>query len=413
VSVITGRVGGGLPTLAVDGGAPTRSVPIAPWPAFDNTLIAAASEVLRSGKVNYWTGDEGRSFERELAATVGVSHAVALANGTVALEAALRAVGVRPGDEVVTTSRTFVASATAAVTLGAVPRFADVDRESGTVTAATIQPQLSPRTRAIVAVHLAGWPCPMDDIMRLAEQHGVAVVEDCAQAHGARYRDRPVGGLGHVGAWSYCQDKILTTGGEGGAITTNDPRIWEEIWSYKDHGKSHDAVYRRVHPPGFRWLHEGFGTNWRLTEMQSAMGRVLLKRLPEWSARRRSHAAALDERLANQPALRVATPPPDVEHAYYKYYCYVRPELLRSGWNRDRIMMAIGAEGIPCFSGSCSEIYLERCFAEAGLAPATRLPVARELGDTSLMLLVHPTLDDETIAQTVAAVEKVMSVATL
>lgn len=398
--------------LAIDNGSPVRTTPLAPWPVFDDELIEASSRVLRSGRVNYWTGQEGREFEKELAASVGTRHAIVLANGTLALEGALKAVGVGPGDEVVTTSRTFLASATSVITVGATPRFADVDRDSGTITAETIEPHLTSRTRAIIAVHLGGWPCDMDGIMALAARRGIAVIEDCAQSHGGSYRGRKLGSIGHVAAWSYCQDKIMTTGGEGGAITTSDDRIWETIWSLKDHGKSYDAVYRRQHAPGFRWLHESFGTNWRLTEMQSAMGRVLLRRLPEWVERRRAHARLLNERFSNQPALRVTEPAGDVVHSYYKYYVYVRPENLRAGWDRDRVMNAVTAEGIPCFSGSCSEIYLEKCFVDAGLSPAERLPVARELGETALMLMVHPTLDVSTIEQAAEAVEKVLAAAT-
>jgi len=319
---------------------------------------------------------------------------------------------VRPGDEVVTTSRTFLASATSAISVGAIPRFADVDRDSQNVTAATLEAAITPKTKAFVVVHLAGWPCDMDPIMELAERRGIAVIEDCAQAHGATYKGRPVGSIGHVAAWSYCQDKIMTTGGEGGAVTTNDTHAWDLMWSLKDHGKSYDTVYRKQHPPGFRWLHERFGSNWRLTEMQSAMGRVLLGRLPDWVARRRAHAEQLNRALEQQPAIRVTLPPAQARHSYYKYYCFVRPEALREGWNRDRIMSAVTAEGIPCFSGSCSEIYLEQCFVDAGLSPAQRLPVARELGETSLMFLVHPTLERPDIDDTIQAIEKVLAHAT-
>ncbi|HMC56300.1 MAG TPA: DegT/DnrJ/EryC1/StrS aminotransferase family protein [Gemmatimonadaceae bacterium] len=398
--------------LALDGGSPIRRTPIPPWPWFDEELIGASSRVLVSGKVNYWTGEEGRKFEEEFARFVGVRHAIVLANGTVALEAALKAVGVKPGDEVVTTSRTFLASATSAISVGAIPRFADVDRDSQNVTAGTIEAALTPKTKAIVAVHLAGWPCDMDPIMELAERRGIAVIEDCAQAHGATYKGRQVGSIGHVAAWSFCQDKIMTTGGEGGAVTTNDTHAWDLMWSWKDHGKSYDTVFRKQHPPGFRWLHERFGTNWRLTEMQSAMGRVLVSRLPEWVAKRRAHAHQLDVALREQPAIRVTLPPTHSQHAYYKYYCFVRREALRDGWSRDRIMSAITAEGIPCFSGSCSEIYLEKCFVDAGLGLAKRLPVAQELGETSLMFLVHPTLERPDIEDTIQAIEKVLANAT-
>jgi hypothetical protein len=381
------------------------------WPFFADDEIEAVVQVLRSGKVNYWTGREGKLFESEFAAFTGSKHAVALANGTVALECALKAFGIGPGDEVVTTSRTFIASASCAVMLGARPVFADVDRESQNITAESIRNVLTPRTKAIVAVHLAGWPCEMDDILALAHERGIKVVEDCAQAHGATYKGRPIGSLGDVAAFSFCQDKIMTTAGEGGMVTSNSDELWNTMWSLKDHGKSYDAVYHREHASGFRWLHESFGTNWRLTEIQSAIGRLQLRKLPSWVEARRVNAAILTECFSELPGLRVTLPSEHIGHAYYKYYVFVRPEALRPEWSRDRIIEAIKAEDIPCFSGSCSEIYLEKAFPPEW-RPKERLAVARELGETSLMFLVHPTLIEEHILATCEAVKKVMGAAT-
>lgn len=399
------------PKLALDGGTPVCTRPFAPWPYFAADELEAAAAVLRSGKVNYWTGEEGRAFEREFAALVGTRYAVALANGTVALELALHCLGIGPGDDVIVPSRTFIASASCAVLRGARPVIADVDRESGCLTAATARRALTPQTRAIIAVHLGGWPCDMDPLLALARERGLFVIEDCAQAHGATYQGRPVGSFGHVAAFSFCQDKIMTTGGEGGMLLTNDEAVWAQAWAYKDHGKSYDAVYHRQHPPGFRWVHESFGTNWRLTEVQSAIGRAQLRKLPEWVAVRRRHAAMLDAAFAAQPALRVVRPPAAAGHSYYKHYVYVRPEALKAGWSRDRILAAMAAEGVPCFEGGCSEIYREAAFP-AAWRPPEPLPVACELGSTSLMFTVHPTLTADEMAATGAAVAKVMAHAT-
>ena len=381
------------------------------WPNFEPDEVEAASRVLASGKVNYWTGQEGRNFEKEFAAYVGTRHAVAVANGSVALELALKVLGIGPGDEVITTSRTFIASASSAVLVGARPVFADVDRNSQNVTADSIRSAITPATKAIIPVHLAGWPCDMNEIMELAREFGLNVIEDCAQAHGATYKGQPVGSIGDIGAFSFCQDKIMTTAGEGGMIALNSDEAFERAWAYKDHGKSYEAVYRRSHKPGFRWLHESFGTNWRLTEVQSAIGRLQLRKLPRWVSARRSHAAELSASFETIPALRVTLPPPHLQHSYYKYYVFVRPEALRPEWNRDRILETIAAKGIPCFSGSCSEIYLEKAFP-GEMRPPTRLPIAQELGETSLMFLVHPTLQPEQIAQTCEAVTDVMREAT-
>jgi len=390
---------------------PVRVRPFPSWPHFEPDEIEAVAKVLQSGKVNYWTGEQGHKFEQEFAEVAGCKHAVALANGTVALELALKTCSIGAGDEVIVTSRTFVASASCIVACGATPVFADVDHDSGNITADTIRAVVSSRTRAIIAVHLAGWPCDMDPILGLAEQADLVVIEDCAQSHGATYKGRPVGSLGHAAAFSFCQDKIMTTAGEGGMLTTNDPGIWNLAWSYKDHGKSYQAVYERNHSPGFRWLHESFGTNGRMTEVQAAVGRVQLRKLSAWTANRRRHAAILNACVSKLQAFRAAMPAAEIGHAYYKFYCYVRPERLRPNWSRDLIMSAITNEGVPCFSGTCSEIYLEKAFPES-MRPPERLQVARELGETSLMFMVHPTITDEDMRDTCRAVEKVMTKAT-
>jgi dTDP-4-amino-4,6-dideoxygalactose transaminase len=397
--------------LAVAGGGPVRAAPFAPWPYFELSDIEAAASVLRSGRINYWTGQEGRLFEQEFTAFTRSKYAIAVANGTVALELALYALGIGTGDEVVVPSRSFVASASCAVMRGATPVFADIDRDSQNLTAETIRPVLSPRTKAIIAVHLAGWPCDLDPILGLARERRIKVIEDCAQAAGASYKGRPVGSLGDAAAFSFCQDKIISTGGEGGMLLTNDHEVWERAWSYKDHGKDYRAAHEPRGSLEFRWLHHSFGTNWRLTEMQSALGRVLLRRLPGYVEKRRRNAALLTEGFSKIPGLRLSPPPPEAGHAYYKYYVFLRPKELAEGWDRSHVLAAINAEGIPCSVGSCSEIYLEKSFAN-GLYPPERLPVARELGETSLMFLVHPTLWPEDMQDTCQAVEKVMRVAT-
>lgn len=383
-----------------------------PWPSFTPEEADAVARTLLSNRVNYWTGNECREFEKEFAAWCGTEYAIALANGTVALDVALKALGVGQGDEVIVTSRTFLASVSCIVTAGAIPVFADIERDSQNITAATIAPMITPRTRAIICVHLAGWPCDMDAIMQIASQHQLYVIEDCAQAHGATYHGRMVGSIGHIGAWSFCQDKIMTTGGEGGMVTTNDRELWSKMWSYKDHGKSWEAVYEQQHPDGFRWLHNSFGTNWRMIEIQAVIGGIQLKRMPDWTAQRRRNATSIWETARQLPGLRVPVIPDHIGHAAYKCYVFVESERLKPGWNRDRIMAEINQRGIPCFSGSCSEVYLEKAFDNTDWRPTKRLPVAKELGETSLMFLVHPTLTDEHIKQTCAALRDVMQMAT-
>jgi len=398
--------------------------PFSPWPSFTEEEAGAVSDVLLSNKVNYWTGQECREFEREFAAFADSQYAIALANGTVALDLALKGLGIGEGDEVVVTPRTFLASVSSIVTAGAVPVFADVCPDSQNITPESVRKVITPRTRAVVCVHLAGWPCDMDGFMALAEEFGLSVIEDCAQAHGARYKWRSVGSIGHVGCWSFCQDKIMTTGGEGGMVTTNDRGLWSTMWSYKDHGKSWDAVYEREHPPGFRWLHDSFGTNWRMTEMQAVIGRIQLERMAQWHDARTTNAERIWATCRELPALRVPEFACSVScnsgcalesgcnHAHYKCYVQVKPESLATGWSRDRIVNEVVAQGVPCFQGSCSEVYLEKAFDGTGWRPEQSLPVARALGETSLMFLVHPTLTTEEIDKTCAVIVDVMKNAT-
>lgn len=391
------------------------NTPFSPWPSFTQVEADAVSQVLLSNQVNYWTGQECRQFEQEFAEWSDSKYAIALGNGTLALDVALQALGIGADDEVIVTPRTFIASISAVVNAGATPVFADVDEATGNITPESIEAVLTDKTKVIVCVHLAGWPCEMDGIMRLADQHDLYVIEDCAQAHGARYKGRSVGSIGHVGAWSFCQDKIMTTGGEGGMVTTNDEQLWRKMWAYKDHGKSYAAVYERAHPSGYRWLHESFGTNWRMLEMQAVIGRIQLKRMSEWTAKRTANAYAILTACAKWqakgylfvPRLEDSQKFVDAKHAYYKLYVYVQIDNLPDDWSRDRIIQAIIDQGVPCYCGSASEVYLEKAFDNTGLRPEPRLAMAKQLGETSLMFLVHPTLTAAEIEKTVQAIDTV------
>lgn len=401
------------------------------WPSFTAEEADAVQKVLLSNKVNYWTGEECRLFEKEFAKWCGSQYAVALANGTLALEVALKALGIKAGDEVIVTPRTFIASISCVVNIGAIPVFADVDINSGNITPESIAKVITSATRAIICVHLGGWPCEMNGIMAVANLHGLKVIEDCAQAHGALYKGKSVGTIGHIGAWSFCQDKIMSTGGEGGMVTTNDESLWRAIWAYKDHGKSYEAVYERDHPPGYRWLHESFGTNWRMLEMQAAIGRIQLRRMPIWTARRLENAQILREELSpfvlngllRTPVLKCSNPctvnmneacestDQGCKHAFYKYYTYLNLKKLSLNWSRDQLIDAINTEGVPCYSGSCSEVYLEKAFEGTKFRPIERLPIAKELGETSLMFLVHPTISAEDMRLAAGKVSKILSLA--
>jgi len=379
------------------------------WPDFTEEEVEAAASVIRSNKVNYWTGNECRLFEVEFAHWVGTKKAIALANGTLALDVILKGLGIGAGDEVIVTPRTFIASISCVVNAGATPVFADVDANSGNISPETVAAVCTERTRAVIVVHLGGWPCDMTGFAALGAARGFEIIEDCAQAHGARHKGRSVGSFGRASAWSFCQDKIMTTGGEGGMVTTDDEELWSAMWSFKDHGKDWDAVYNRQHAPGFRWLHESFGTNWRMLEVQAAIGRIQLRRMDDWTATRTANASALADVLMKYDAVRVPVAPVEDTHAYYRLYAYVRPERLADGWDRDRIVAEINARGGVAFHGTCSEVYLEKAFDGTPWRPAVPLPVARELGETSLMFLTHPTITNAELEATCAAIASVLS----
>lgn len=374
-----------------------------PWPSFTKEEAEIVQKILLSNNVNYWTGNECREFEREFAIWSDSKYAVALANGTVALDAAIKALDIGEGDEVIVTSRSYVASITCIINSNAKPIFADVDLETQNITYESVSQVITKRTKAILCVHLAGWACDMNEIMNLANQHNLFVIEDCSQAHGAKYKGKSVGSIGHIGCWSFCQDKIMTTGGEGGMVTTNSKTLWRKMWEYKDHGKSYEAVYERKHPQGFRWLHESFGTNGRMTEMQAGIGRIQLNRMQDWQRKRLNNANSIWNAAKECRLFRVPEIPDYIEHAAYKCYIFVNGDFNL----RDKIMSLINDKGVPCYSGACSEIYLEKAFDNTNLRPKNRLKNAKELGETSLMFLVHPTLTKKEIQKTCEVLKEV------
>ena len=390
------------------------------WPSYTKEEIKKVNGVLLSNKVNYWTGNQCRLFEKEFSTYFNSKYAVALANGTVAIDAALIALNLKKGDEVIVTSRTFIASVSSIINAGGIPKFADVCTNSQNFKSSEISKLINSKTKGILCVHLAGWPCEMDRIMSIAKKNKLFVIEDCAQAHGAKYKGKSVGTIGDIGCWSFCQDKIMTTGGEGGMVTTNNKNLWKKVWEYKDHGKSYNAVYNRVHPDGFRWLHETFGTNWRMTEIQASIGRVQLKKMPSWTAKRNEHQNKIWQSCSELELIR--TPKFNQKsweffhkgnvHAAYKCYVFIKKNKLKYGWSRDRIIKEITNLGVPCFHGSCSEVYLEKSFKKANLMPKKRLQSAKELGNTSLCFLIHPTITKKEIELTCSAIKTVAKMAT-
>lgn len=392
-------------TLTLNGRTAIHRISVERWPVYDAEQLAAVTDVLRSGNVNYWTGQECKHFEEEFADFLGVRHAVAVANGTVALELSLYALGIVPGDEVIVPSRTFIATASAVVACGATPIVADIDPLSQNLTRTTVEAVLSAKTRAIIAVHLGGWPCEMDELTNLAAHRNLHIIEDCAQAHGAVYRGKAVGSLGSISAFSFCQDKILSTGGEGGLVATNDSELWERVWARKDHGKNRLLASSPTPGGAFRYVHDSFGTNARLTEMQAAIGRKQLAQLPTWVDTRNYNAAFLMSALADLEAVTFHRCPPHSRNAYYRLYGFVNEKQLADGWTRDSLLAALTARGVMAGCGSGAEIYREKAFRSQGRKPD--YPTARHLHGTSLAFCVHPNLSQLSLESTADIVRAV------
>ncbi len=384
-----------------------------PWPSFDQEMITAVTKTLKTGAVNQWTGKHVYAFEEEYAKALGVKHAIAMTNGSVTMDVALRVLGVVPGDEVIVTCRSFVVSASCVGLTGAVPVFADVDPITGNITAETIAKVITKKTKGVIVVHLGGWPCDMDEIVKLCRSKKIFLFEDCAQAHGATYKGKPIGSFGDFSSFSFCQDKIFTTGGEGGLLATNKTKLWKKAWSLKDHGRDLDIVRSRKTGTGFVWMVNSFGTNYRMTEMQAAIGRIFLKRLDAMIAMRRQHASMLDDAFEKIDGLVVTRPPADIEPAYYKYYIQVDSKQLKKGLSRDIILQKLSKAGIPCGIGACPELYKEKAFKkqrkQLGLAPQKRLVNARRLGERSMMFQVHPTLSRQWIKYVIDVMQNIVS----
>jgi dTDP-4-amino-4,6-dideoxygalactose transaminase len=358
------------------------------WPVFEQEEQDAVQKVLQSGKTNYWYGDEGVSFEHEFAQWCSAKHGLCMSNGTVALELALKAAGIGAGDEVIVTPRSFLASAATVVAVGAIPVFADIDEQSGNIDPQSIQKRITKKTRGILVVHLGGWPSPMQEILSIATEHGLQVIEDCAQAHGATIGGKAVGTFGFVGAFSFCQDKIISTGGEGGMIITNDDTVFDVAWSIRDHGRNRERTLSKDHPFGFRWLQDIIGTNARLTEMQSAIGRCQLKKVEGWLQKRKANAHAIISALSDNENITFPVPSGDVEHSYYRLTGFVK-----DARKRDGIVDHLQRSGIHASVGPCPEIYREKAFRDLGYGPEQPLPVATELGKKSVVLSVHPSVE--------------------
>ena len=398
-------------TLAINGGKPVRTKPVPPWPYFWEDEKKAVQEVLDSGRVNYAIGGvKGKEFEKKFADYVGTKHAVVVSNGTAALHVALAAAGINPGDEVIVPSRTFLATASSVLHQNAVPIFADVDIKTGNILVESIKSLITERTKAIIPVHLAGHPAEMDEIMEIAKDHGLVVIEDAAQAHGAEYKGKKTGSIGHIAAFSFCRDKIMTTGGEGGMVTTNDDHMIKIARSIMNHGSGER---------GFQML----GYNYRITEMQSAQGIVTLTKLDKFVEKRRENAHYLTEKLKNLEFIETPYEAPYVKHSFYCYYILLNLDKLKV--DKDTFIKAVRAEGVLISEGTISENYLAEFFQKkigygnthcpfekpwySGDVDYTKVSCAnaKELGKRAVRLEVYPTIDQEYLDDVITAIQKV------
>jgi dTDP-4-amino-4,6-dideoxygalactose transaminase len=374
------------------------------WPQFTDKMISRVSEILKSGKVNQWTNPVVKEFEDKFSNYFDCKHSVAVFNGTVALELCLKTLDLKEGDEIIVTSRTFLASATCGAWYGIKPVFVDVDLNSQNITLESIKQGITEKTKAVILVHLAGWPCELEEICKYCKENNIWVIEDCAQCHGAKYNNKYAGTWGDINAWSFCQDKIISTCGEGGMVTTNNLELYKRAWSLKDHGKGYDTVFNKPHQNGFRWLHEEIGTNWRMLPIQAAIGIESLDELSNWVEHRRNIASIYNENLKNMNGVRLTIPSDNIFHSYYKYYFFINPENFKI--SRDELIEQINKNGVFCQIGSCGEIYKEKALEK--YKPDIDLPNAKQLFETAMLLKCDPLITVEEANSNINIVKQIL-----
>ena len=352
--------------LAINGGKKVFEGSFPAWPSFEESTIQAAADVLRSGKVNYWTGKIGMEFEREWAKWLGVKNAISVSNGTCALHTALASLNIGPGDEVICTSYSFIASSFCALQAGALPVFADVTTDH-TMDPNAIEPLITERTKAIVVVHLYGTVADMDPILAIARKHNLKVVEDCAQCFGGVYKGKKAGTIGDVGCFSFCQSKHFTTGGEGGMVVTNDDDLAWECRSFRDHGYDVQAKLNLLEMEGKQlYIHKRVGFNFRMTEMQSQIGLCELKRFDSWNLKNRvRNGKYLIAALKDHPLV-MYTPvdTPERQNAFWWCPIVIDTAKLKEGIDTKQFIAAMAAEGVPVYSVLWPEMYKERAYIE-------------------------------------------------
>jgi dTDP-4-amino-4,6-dideoxygalactose transaminase len=350
------------------------------WPEYSEKEIEGVSEILKTGRVNQWTGDYVREFEKKFSKYFDVNYSIAINNGTSALELCLKVLNLNDNDEVIVTPRSFVASVSCILINRLKPVFADVDLNSQNITLQNIKNVITDKTRAVICVHLNGFPCEIEEIYSYCKENNIYVIEDCAQSHGAKYNGKYLGSFGDINAWSFCQDKIMSTGGEGGMITTNNKDLFEKAWSFKDHGKDINLYYNRPITNQFSFVHNSVGSNYRMTEIQAYIGLIQLDYLETWIQHRRELSSIYNNKFKNLNNIRLQYENENTLCSYYKYYFFVKDISIRQ-----YIIDEISRNNIKVYYGSCGELYKEKCINQNIICHNSKI-----LHETSIVLLVDP-----------------------
>ncbi len=351
--------------LALDGGPKAVTSALGHWPSFDEGAIRGVEAVLRSGKVNYWTGKQGMEFERRFAEWQGSKYGIGVATGTAALHVAMAALGIGPGDEVIVPSYTFIASSFSVVQAGAVPRFADVNRDDHCISIESAERLVTRRTRAIMPVHLYGNVCDMDKVWAFAKKHNLFVIEDNAEAFGGEYKGKKTGTLGHMAGCSFCQNKTFTTGGEGGMVTTDDEDLAWEARSFRDHGYDvRERMNLLALEQKLPYIHNRVGWNYRMTEMQSAIGLAEIARMDSWNMpmRRRNGRILLDALGSLPQVLHAPIDTPERQNGWY--VCAFSLDVEKMGCDIAGFVKAASAEGAPVWKVFWPQCHTEKAFQE-------------------------------------------------
>ena len=415
-----------MANLAIDGGEKVFKGQFPGWPTFNEKVYDKITDILKSGKVNYWTGKVGMEFEKKWAEWLGVKNAISVANGTCALHTALASLGVGPGDEVICTSYSFIASSFCALQAGALPVFVDVGTDH-LIDPAKIEEAITERTKAIVVVHLYGMVADMDPIMEIAKKHNLFVVEDCAQCFGGVYKGKKACTIGNVGCFSFCQSKHFTTGGEGGMVVTNDEDLAWECRSFRDHGYDVKAKLNLLEMEGKQlYIHRRVGFNFRMTEMQSMIGLCELERFESWNLPNRiRNGKMLIAQLKDHPLIKYC--PVDTEERQNSFWWapfVIDTDKLKDGVDTKQFIAAIAAEGVPVYSVLWPEMYKEQAYVDKNGFGTAKYPfndpkardidyskfnckMANWMTDRTISFFTHPVYTEEHTQAMIDAFKKV------